>query len=301
MEPPAETTKKRANTVVIFGCGYVGAVVAQWELAQGRRVIALTRNAAKAAELRAGGVEVIEANLEDEAWHAAINPRGADIVNTVSGGGRGIAGYAISYVRGFESIRKWARARGPAAQCVYTSSTSVYGADAGTQVDESAPTHPASAASEFLCHAEQLLAQGTPTCWERAFVLRLAGLYGPGRHLLLDQVRQSPAPVSGLGDNTLNLIHRDDAAAAIIACLHARDGAPVRTYNVADDGRAKRSEIVGWLAGKLGVPTPAFSGEPAEGRRRLTPNRIILNDALKRDLGWRMKYATFREGYGELV
>jgi nucleoside-diphosphate-sugar epimerase len=301
MEPSAETTKKRANTVVIFGCGYVGTSVAQRELAQGRRVIALTRNPAKAAELRATGIEVIEANLEDESWHAAIDPAGVDLVNTVSGGGRGIAGYAISYVRGFESIRKWARARGPARQCVYTSSTSVYGADAGTRVDESAPTHPASAASEFLCHAEQLLAQGTPACWERSFVLRLAGLYGPGRHLLLDQVRQSPTPVAGLGENTLNLIHRDDAASAIISCLRAGADAPVRTYNVADDGRATRSDIVSWLAGKLGVPIPAFTGEPPEGRRRLTPNRVILNDALKRDLGWKPTYTTFREGYGELV
>ena len=83
--------------------------------------------------------------------------------------------------------------------------------------------------------------------------------------------------MSGLGSAHLNLIHRDDAAAAIRAC------------------------IVAWLAGQFGVPLPAFTGQPVGQRRSVTPDRIISNARLKERLGWRPHYATYRDGYGSLL
>ena len=51
--------------------------------------------------------------------------------------------------------------------------------------------------------------------------------------------------------------------------------------NVADDGRATKAEIVNWLAGELGLAAPRFTGEPAGGRRTVTPDRVISNAKIK--------------------
>jgi nucleoside-diphosphate-sugar epimerase len=72
-------------------------------------------------------------------------------------------------------------------------------------------------------------------------------------------------------------------------------------FNVADDGAASKAEIAVWLAAQLGLPAPRFTGEPAAGRRTVTPDRIIANTKLKTTLGWRPRYPSFREGYAETI
>lgn len=87
------------------------------------------------------------------------------------------------------------------------------------------------------------------------------------------------------------------------AVLAAWRKAPLgaRAYNVADDGSATRGEIVSWLAGRLGIAPPPFSGAAAPGRRRLTPDRIVDNSRIKAELGWRPRHPSFREGYSSLL
>jgi nucleoside-diphosphate-sugar epimerase len=62
-----------------------------------------------------------------------------------------------------------------------------------------------------------------------------------------------------------------------------------------------KGEITAWLAAQLGLPAPRFTGEPAAGRRTVTPDRIIANTKLKSTLGWQPRYPTFREGYREIL
>ncbi|MDX2187661.1 MAG: NAD-dependent epimerase/dehydratase family protein [Opitutaceae bacterium] len=287
--------------LVVLGCGYVGAAVVRDALRSGRKVTALTRNPETAESLRRIGAQVVVARLEESRWHSALPAAGVDVVNTVSAGGGGVAGYATSYVRGLESARLWA-AKGPARCLVYTSSTSVYGPDAGEEVTESSPAHPQAPTGELLLQAERLVHSAEGLSWKFGYVLRLTGIYGPGRHHLLDQVRAGTGSVAGTPDVVLNLIHRDDAASAIGQILGAPDRvAGPRVFNVSDDGRATRGEIVGWLAKALGVPLPAFSGEPAPGRRSLTPNRVVRNDLLKATWGWTPSFPSFREGYASIL
>jgi nucleoside-diphosphate-sugar epimerase len=289
--------------LVIFGCGYVGGEVARQALARDLRVTALTRNAEKAAGLRAAGIETVVADLASDAWHAAI-PGGAEFVlNAVSSGGDGVEGYRRSYLEGMKSILAWARARGPAGTLVYTSSTSVYAQDGGVRVDESAPVAGRDERAAVLVETERLLLDGLPgeggRPAARAFVLRLAGIYGPGRHHLIDQVRAGE--VSGNGGHHLNLIHRGDICAAIWAGFGAPAAVDGGVFNVADDGAATKAEVAAWLAAQLGVPTPRFSGLPAAGRRGVVPDRIIVNDRLKAALGWRPRFPSFRDGYANLL
>ena len=157
--------------------------------------------------------------------------------------------------------------------------------------------------------------QSNPGAWRRWFVLRLAGIYGPGRHHLLEQVRAGE--VAGTGEHHLNLIHRDDVVSAIAACITAAPDAGNEILNVADDGRARKDEVVHWLAHQLaenaatglsavmyahqlGLPAPRFTGRII-GRRAATPDRVIANDRLKARLGWRPRYPTFRDGYANLL
>lgn len=283
--------------LVVFGCGYVGAAVARQAQEWGLRVTALTRNEAKALVLRDAGVEVQVADLAETGWHARI-AGGADFVlNCVSSGGGGVSGYRHSYFRGMESILAWARDRGPVGTIVYTSSTSVYPHGHGALVDEGAATG-GDERAEVLAATEHLLRENAGAC-RRWFVLRLAGIYGPGRHHLLEQVRVGT--IAGRGEHRLNLAHRDDIAAAIWACFGADATVANEVFNVADDAPAPKAEVTRWLAERLGLPAPVFSAEPAPGRRAVTPDRIIANAKIKSALAWAPQFATYRNGYENLL
>ncbi|MCX6951016.1 MAG: NAD-dependent epimerase/dehydratase family protein [Verrucomicrobia bacterium] len=284
--------------LVIFGCGYVGAEVARAAVARGCRVTALTRNEAKAAALRAEGVEVVVADLATDAWHGQIAGGADGVLNCVSSGGGGIDGYRRSYVEGMASVLAWARRRGEAGTMIYTGSTSVYPQGGGARVDETAPTDGAGERARILVEAESLLRANDGAC-ARWFVLRLAGIYGPGRHHLLEQVRAGE--VAGKGDYRLNLIYRDDIAAGVWAAWGAPATVANEVFNLADEGAATKAEIVTWLAGRLGVPVPRFTGEPAAGRREVTPDRVIVAAKAREVLGWRPRFPTFREGYEKIL
>jgi nucleoside-diphosphate-sugar epimerase len=295
----------RGKRLVVFGAGYVGGELARQALARGMQVTTLTRNVERAAALAALGAEAIVADLEDEAWHGRIAGVAEFVANCVSAGGGGLEGYRRSYVEGMASILAWARARGAADTLVYTSSTSVYPQDGGVTVDETAPTEGTGERAQLLLETERQLCApektGDPAnlpC-QRWFILRLAGIYGPGRHHLLEQVRADE--MAGRGDYHLNLIHRDDIVAAMWAALGAPPKVANEIFNVADDGTALKGEITTWLAAQLGVPAPRFTGEPAAGRRTVTPDRIIANTKLKTVLGWQPHYPSFREGYRQIL
>ncbi len=303
---PRNLSDLSGKRLVVFGAGYVGGELARQALKAGARVTALTRNAEKARAFSEEGIEAVVADLASDAWHGRI-AGGADfVVNCVSGGGAGIDGYRRSYLEGMRSVAGWLMKSGGAGAVVYTSSTSVYPQDGGVRVDETAAVDREGERPRVLVEAEEIL-RNLPKAAGRRAVLRLAGIYGPGRHHLLEQVRSGE--VAGRGDHRLNLIHRDDICAAIWGALVADAGATRagvgvadgEVFNVADDGAAPKSEIVSWLAGKLGVATPGFSGAPAAGRRAVTPDRVIDNAKIKQVLGWRARYPSFREGYAAIL
>ena len=282
--------------LAILGCGYLGGEVARQALARGLRVTAVTRNAGKAAGLRLLGVTAVEADLAGDAWHDAIG--NADFaLDCVSSGGGGAEAYRRSYLAGMISVLAWAQRRGLVDTLVYTSSTSVYPQDGGMRIDETAPAAGRDERTAVLVEAESLL-RAMPSAVRRRVVLRLAGIYGPGRTHLLKQVQAGE--VSGAGSQHLNLIHRDDVCGAIWAVLGATAPAGDGLFNVVDDGAATKEEIVSWLAAQLGRPAPRFTGE-ATGGRAPVPDRIIANGRLKAAAGWNLIFPSFREGYASLL
>ena len=242
----------RGKQLVVFGAGYVGGELIRQALALGLKATALTRNPRRAAELSAWGAETIVADLATDRWHGQI-AGGADFVlDCVGVGGGGVDGYRRTYVDGLRSIFAWA-GKAPVGTFVYTSSTSVYPQSGGIKVTEDAPTLGVRDTAQVLVEAEDVVrAQGGGAC-RRWFILRLAGIYGPGRHQLLDQLRAGAIDMHGCGEHHLNLIHRDDICAAIWAAFAAPAAIGQLVFNVADDGAATRAELgTGWRRASAG-------------------------------------------------
>ncbi|MGZ0657394.1 NAD-dependent epimerase/dehydratase family protein [Coraliomargarita sp. W4R72] len=289
------------ESVIIFGCGYVGTALARYLIRQGVRVGALTRNAEKASSLRELGLdEVIEADLDSSEWHARVGGRYQAVVNCVSSAGGGLAGYRKSYLAGQRSILDWAKSQSIRSY-VYTSSTSVYPQDDGVTVDETADTSAAPATGQVILESEALLADAAflPN-W---YVLRLTGIYGPNRHYLLDQLRAGEGEIPGRGDYALNMIHREDIVSAICAAIVGR--APSGIYNIADDGPTTKAEVLSYLADELGLPAPVFNPENVSERLKRRggrmPHRFISNKKAREALDWRPRFPSFREGYAALL
>ena len=307
------TERGGRGALAIFGAGYVGGALARRVLADGWRVVALTRNPATAAALRELGCAVIEGELASEAWWTAPELEGGvtRVAVTVAGGGRGPEGYRRSYVEGLGAVLAWARRRvasgASVGHLVYTGSTTVYPQDGGVRVTEADPTGGDGEMTRALLEAEALAGE-----WPvRATILRLAGIYGPTRTHLVEQVRSGE--VAGRAEAHLNLVHRDDIVSAMEAVWFrgerggtgGLDGAVrvgrAEVFNLADQGQATKGEVAAWLAARLGVPEPVFTGRPAGGRRAVTPDRVIDASRARTELGWRPKFPDFRAGYADLL
>jgi nucleoside-diphosphate-sugar epimerase len=191
---------------------------------------------------------------------------------------------------------------------LYTGSTSVYPDADGAWVDEACEAAPSTSLNEVLIETEGLLEEAVATgLFTSAGVMRLAGIYGPGRHHLLDTLREGVREIPGSGDYYLNLIHRDDAATAL--CLGLAAAVPgYSVWNLSDGSPATKEAIIEWSARRLGLPLPVFRPDlitPRMKRRQLfngrPPNRRIDSRRVREELGWTPLYPDFRTGYEALV
>jgi len=268
------------DDVLILGCGYLGRRLAALWQAEGRRVLATTRSAARAEELKAAGVVPLVCDLTDQTTLTAL-PRVETTIWCAAPARTAGTSLRTFYVGGLENVLAGLPAPD---RFLYVSSTSVYGQCHGEEVDEDAVTEPAEESGRALLEAEELLRQRQP----RALVLRFAGIYGPGR-LLREQTLRAGEPLPGDPDGWLNLIHVDDGAAAVrVAAAKGRPGA---IYNISDGRPVRRHAFFTRLAEVLGVPPPRFGpAPPAQAGRR------IVNRRLRLELGMELRYPSFEEG-----
>jgi nucleoside-diphosphate-sugar epimerase len=183
---------------------------------------------------------------------------------------------------------------------VYTSSTSVYGQTDGSVVTETSPTKPQSDAAKILVGTEKLLLEAVRERGFPAVILRVSGIYGPERGYWLKQFVSGEARMDGSGERILNMVHRDDVVGSIVAALE--DGEPGEVYNVSDDEPVSQQVLFEWLAQKLGKPMPPIAEEERRTpQKREVTNKKVSNARLKTDLGYQIKYPTFREGFGALL
>ncbi len=251
------------------------------------------RSPGAAAELRSLGIEPLVADLADPRFGAAIPPDVGAIVACQSASGDSREAYRAAYV---ETTRNLLAAARPLAlrAFVYTGSTGVFGRRDGGDVDESTPVSPAGESAEALAEAERLVLAAAAG-GVSARIVRLSGLYGPGRTGTIERVRRGALALGPGDDVFMNFCHVDDAAAAVIAAIdRGRTGA---VYHATDARPARRREVVEWIAARLGIPAPRLSEDVAPspvGPRGA--NRRILGDATRSELGLTLAWPSFREG-----
>jgi nucleoside-diphosphate-sugar epimerase len=275
--------------VLVAGAGWLGSALARALVARGDQVIALRRDPARAEALRAPGITPLALDLAAPGAAERL-PAFDAAVACQSSGADTVAGYRAAYVEANRVLLE-AAARHGARRLVYTGSTGVFGQRDGSLVTETTPPAPSSPTAEVLVEAERLVLGGGPAV--PACLLRLSGLYGPGRSGVLQRVR-SGALALGPGDDAwMNWCHLDDAVAFVLAALDR--GRPGTAYHGSDAAPPRRREVVAWIAGQLGIE-PARSERPAGG-----PDRRIDSSWTRQVLGVTLRHPTFREGLAPLI
>ncbi|WP_247048260.1 SDR family oxidoreductase [Arthrobacter rhizosphaerae] len=284
-------------TVLMAGCGDLGTEAGLRFAAAGHRVVGWRRSAEKLP----GEIEGVSADLTS----ANLPPASSDtsaVVIAVAAESSAEAAYRAAYVDGLANVlRALDRDDVRPRRVLFVSSTAVYGdADGGWVTEDTTPA-PGGFSGRIILEAEELLHrhfEGTDT---DTVVLRLGGIYGPGRTRLIDQVRSGSAATPAEARYT-NRIHRDDAAAAIVH-LCSMEGTPHPAYLGVDNHPAEMGEVLRFLAEELGLPhPPAAPREPeaSAGQAGRGGNKRCSNQRL-RDTGFEFSYPTYREGYRAIL
>ena len=184
-------------------------------------------------------------------------------------------------------------AQGPTRWLGYLSSTGVYGDSHGGWVDESAPI--AGRRGGRIAADGAWLARG-------ACVLRLPGIYGPGRSAL-DRVAAGKAHRIDLPEQVFSRVHVDDIVSAACAAIASNASG---AWNIADDLPAPQNAVIEEACALLNVPPPALLTLEAAGlspaaRAFYGENRRVANGKAKRLLGWQPRFPDYRAGLRALI
>lgn len=283
-------SKSTFPSLMIVGCGDVGSRLGRQLAARDWRVHGLRRTVA-ALPLEVLPVAGDLGQLEcPDTWPVG---RLDYLVFCAAASQHDEAGYRAAYVEGLRNTLGWLQQRGQTPRrLLFVSSSGVYAQRDGEWVDESSPAQAQSYSGSVMLEAEQLaLHSGIP-----ASVVRLTGIYGPGREWLLRQVREGYR-VASEPPLYANRIHAEDAAGLLAALLEAdRSGAVLEDcYLGVDNEPAALHEVVGWLREQLGVTHWADE----QTVRRAGSKRC--SNARARALGWTPRYPSFREGYAAIL
>jgi nucleoside-diphosphate-sugar epimerase len=181
---------------------------------------------------------------------------------------------------------------------LYISSTSVYGESQGAWVDENTPCLPDRESGRVALAAEEVL-RSHPV-GARAIVLRLAGIYGPGRVLRMQDLAAGQR-IDVAAEAIVNLIHVDDAVATILAAEQRAQ--PPATYVVSDGHPLPRREFYRYLSELLHLPPPTFLDVKTDQGRSLRGfgNKRVRNERMLEELGIQLAYPSYHEGLEAIV
>jgi len=288
--------KIATNGTLIVGCGYIGSRVAAVLKAMPNRgpVFAMTRSRQKADALAGAGYQPVIADWTDRRTLTSLPPCQRVLV-AVSYDSKSGVSREDSQVGGLSNLLDFLPA---GVDICYLSTTGVFHQSAGSWVDESSPARPVGEGGKAHLRAEELLHRRRPTApWT---ILRLAGIYGPGRIPRVADVLAG-RPIQGPHSGYLNLIHRDDAAAAILANWTHPPGRQ-RLYLVADDCPVIRSRFYQQIATLSGVAHASFAptDKPSLSARSAS-NKRIWNRRLRRDLLPKLNFPTYVQGLTDLL
>lgn len=185
---------------------------------------------------------------------------------------------------------------------VYFSTVGVYGDHDGAWVDEESPCHPVSKRSKWRLAAEAAWQRFATGIGVPVAIIRLSGIYGPGRGPLQKLKAGTSQRILKPGQ-VFNRIHVEDIAQITEAAFDKRASG---IFNGTDDQPAPPQDVIAHAAALLGIdPPPEISFDAADlsamARTFYGENKRVRNDRIKTELGVRLAYPTYREGLAAIV
>ena len=288
----AEAESRSRRRGLVIGCGFLGLRVARLWRGCGWEVSALTRWDERARELEEAGLAACVGDVTDPESLARLPV--SDVALFAVGRDRERTSQTVREVSldGLQNVIDVLEDR--VDRFVFVSSTGVYGQADGQWVDEDSATEPSRENGRVLVESESVVRS---RFGDRARVMRLAGLYGPGRLISRRETLLTGAVLGGRPDAWLNLIHVDDAAQAVVAASTAdQEG----TWLICDDNPVRRGEYFGRLAELFGAPSPTFDAQRG-GSRIDGLGKRCRNLKMKEQLGVPLRYPSFEDGLPSAV
>lgn len=269
--------------ILIAGCGDVGSVLAVSLMQDGHVVYGLKRDISSLP----AGVKPIRADLTDPGTLADLPENIDGLLFMPTPACRDAAAYEAIFIEGWNNL--WAAMKNTPARTLMVSSTAVYGESAGGLVDEGTVPAPIRFNGKILLEMEQLAGR----CTDELVVVRVSGIYGPGRERLIRQAVSEGLEVQQTPPFYTNRIHLDDVAAALKHLLFVDEVDAL--YIASDDQPAPRYEVVEWLAKTQGADAPKGLVDDHSSRGKRVNNQKL------RDSGFELSYPDYRAGYGAVL
>jgi len=278
--------------MLIIGCGYMGQHVIR-RLPDPSLITGLVRSSDSAARVRALGAQALLADLDQD----GLPPLPSASAQVLYLAPPPAEGTSDTRMRRFLA----ATARdGEPARIVYVSTTGVYGDCQGQWVDESRPARPNVDRAHRRWDAEQQLRGWRARSGGELVILRVAGIYGPGK-LPLARLRKGLPMIPAADAPWTNRIHADDLATVLLAALdRGKDG---EVYNACDGHPGNMADYFNRVADLAGLPRPPVIGM-AEAKEQLSAgllsyldeSRRLSNRKLIEELGVTLRYPSLDEG-----
>lgn len=225
--------------VAIIGCGYVGMAIARyWRQKLGFAVTATTTTPHRVTELSAIAQKVIVVKGDDPVGLQSVLQNQEIVLLSI--GAKSADVYEETYLQTAQNLVSVLKQSPYVRQLIYTGSYAVYGDRNGAWVDESSPVAPANPNGQILVDTEQALLSVSSDDMN-VCILRLGGIYGPGRELVKIFGRAVGKTRPGNGSDATNWIHLDDIVAAI---EFTRSNWLQGIYNLVDDAHLTSRELL---------------------------------------------------------
>ena len=288
-------TSTQFGHLFCFGLGYSASRLAARLAARGWAISGTSRSIEQAAVGHALGyaMHIFDGTARTEA--ACLDDVSHILISVPPGRDPGLAGDPVlaQFAETFADL--------PTLSWLgYLSTTGVFGNTNGAWVDEDAPLNPNVARSVRRAAAEAAWQDLAVTYSLPLHIFRLAGIYGPGRNVLVQAATGQARRIIKPG-HQFSRIHVDDIVAVLEASMAKPNAGAI--YNVCDDEPAAPAEVTTFACSLLGIDPPdEVSFEEAAktmslmGRTFWEDNRRVRNNRIKNELGVRLTYPTYREG-----
>ena len=276
-----------AEKLLIVGCGDIGQRLARQISPLGYQVTGLRRQpVTDLPYLRYRQCDVTNA----EQLHPLLAEGFDVIVISMTPAERSDEGYEKAYVNSCRQLISGLQQQIYKPRLImFVSSTAVYAQQDGSWVDETSPTNPDGFSGKRLLEAEDIILNSDYP----GSILRCSGIYGPGRHRLIEQVINQRASAS---PHYTNRIHADDCAGVLAHLIElAKRQTLDPVYLATDSSPTPMREVVSWIAQQLDISDfLAADAVNERGNKRIGNQRLLST-------GYTLRYPDFRAGYSELI